>query len=150
MGGHFWAQLGKWAARHMRVRPPSRTAPTLLLLLLLLAPYGSTLFLLLGSDSASCGMACCKRSKACCYRKERHSANQEGPAWAPASKCPDGCRQLPATQESPIAGLGTIRFGTAPAVVFSHARWTAESGVPSSSAAFALFGRPPPVSASSA
>lgn len=145
--GYRWAQLGKWAARRVFLRPSRRAASTLLLVLFLLAPYGASLSLLFERDSSNCGMSCCKGTKACCCRKSSHKAHQGGPTWAPSSQCPDGCGQLPATQGSPVASLGAAGFETAPVIVSSGARWTATQRAPSALVAFALFERPPPVSA---
>ena len=150
MEGHRWAQSGKDAVLRTCARfrlPSRRTASTLLLVLFLLAPYGASLAFLLGRDSSSCSMACCKATKKCCCRKSSHQANQDGPAWAPLSRCPDGCGQLPATQGSLVASLRASRFETAPVIVSSRARLTAVQSAPAALVAFSLFERPPPVSA---
>jgi hypothetical protein len=142
-----WAQLGYWAAPRWCVRPSRRIALTLLLIVFLLAPSGPMLSFLLGRDSSRCAVHCCKRSDVCCCGKPGHHAHRDGPAWAAASKCPDGCGQLPARQRSLVASLGPARFETAPVIISSQARRTADPCSPTSAVAFALFERPPPVPA---
>jgi len=145
--GHRWAQLGKSAARHVCVRPSGRSATTLLLVLFLLAPYGSSFFLLLGRDNSTCGMQCCKRSKVCCCRKSGHNAHEDGPAWASSSKCPGGCGQVPAVQGATAASLSAARFQTVPVVITLLVRRASDPMVLTSDVVFALFERPPPIPA---
>lgn len=150
MERHHWARLVVKAAWRTCARfrlPSGRAASTLLLVLFLLAPYGASLSILLERDASNCGTPCCKGTKACCCRKSTHKAHQDGPAWSSSSKCPDGCGQLPATQGSFVASLATTRFEAAQVAASSQARWTADPGARSSDVAFALFERPPPVSA---
>ena len=136
--GYRWAQLGKWAGW--------RTVPTLLVVLCLTAPYGSTLSLLLAGSESSCGSQCCKRSKACCCRKSGRNVHQDGPAWAPSSKCPNGCGQLPAAQNKLAASHRRARIDVAPVVFVSQTLRPTNPAASASDVPFPLFERPPPVS----
>jgi hypothetical protein len=145
--GHRWAQLGEKAAWCTRVRsifPSRRAASTLLIVLLLLAPYGSSLFLLLGRDSSSCGMQCCKGTKACCCRKSSHKAHEDGATWASSSKCPDGCGQAPAIQGMGTVVVETAPFYLAPPAAFNRRSLPSDLAFTSAPIEFALFARPPP------
>ena len=147
MEGHRWARLvAKTAWRTCaRFRLPSgRAVSTLLLVLFLLAPYGSSLFLLLGRDTSSCRMQCCKRSKACCCRKSGHDAHENSPAWASSSRCPDGCGQAPAIQGIGAVAVDTAPFYLAPPAAFVRRSLPSDLAFTSAPIEFALFARPPP------
>jgi hypothetical protein len=111
-----------------------------LLLVLLLVPYGSGAFLLAGREGPGCGMSCCKGSKVCsCRRSAKH-----GQGWIAASKCPEGCGQLPAVSRAAAASLVAAWVRVSPVVTVSHVRIAALSPRASSETRFALFERPPP------
>lgn len=120
-------------------------AIALVIALLTLAPATFALIPLLGDDSGTCGMSCCRRARTCCCRKaQRHAPSSGAPQWQSAPGCPAGCRQRPAlppiapgvTAAAPpsLPGAAPRRFAlpAAPSLAASH------------HAAFALFERPPP------
>jgi hypothetical protein len=130
LGGGRWRKLWKAVAR--------------LLLVLLLVPYGSGAFLLAGREGPGCGMPCCKGSKVCsCRRSDKHG-RRDGPGWIAASKCPEGCGQLPAVSRAAAASLVAAWVRVSPVVSVSHVRIAALSPRVSSETRFALFERPPP------
>jgi hypothetical protein len=143
--GHFSAHSGHWTVRPWCAA--SRQAITsLLLVLFLLTPIGSSVLQQFGRDDSSCGMKCCKLTKACCCRKASHSGHDGSPAWKSSSKCPDGCGQAPVVQSAATASLGPERRDAAPVAV-AQARRMSAPAIRDSGAAFALFERPPPRSA---
>ena len=117
-----------------------------LLLLLLLAPYSSGLFLLAQSDQPDCGMQCCKRSKVCCCRKANRQSGARGPGWAASSSCPSGCGQVTAIFSNAAASLQADRVEVEPAVFESRLGLERECTAHTAGHHFAQFERPPPLS----
>lgn len=123
-----------------------RSAAAELLVLLLLIPYGSGLLLLAGNGTSSCGMRCCKRSKACSCRRSDKTAYPDGPGWIASSKCPGGCGQLPAVSASAAASLVVSRVEVSPIIPLSRVRPQAAPRRGFSETGFASCARPPPQS----
>ena len=66
-----------------------RSAATELLLLLLLIPYGPGFLLLAEREGPSCGMQCCKRSKAGCCRNWARMGARTAQAGSPRRNAPE-------------------------------------------------------------
>ena len=145
--GWRWRQQSKGVPRAsfpIMLLPTWRSAAAVLLTLLLLIPCVSGLLLLAGSETSSCGMQCCKRSKVCPCRRSDNNAHRTGRGWTASSKCPGGCGQLPAMPRTTVANLAVARIAIRPIVPVSHLRIQAASLRGSSETGFVLFERPPP------
>jgi hypothetical protein len=134
----------RWATFLATLLPGWRSGASGLVLLLLLIPYGFGFLLLAASPGPSCGMQCCKRSKACCCGKSDRHARHDGPSWVGSSNCPGGCGQLPAVPGTAAASLAAARIEVSPVLSLSNLRVSPVSPRDPSDTAFALFQRPPP------
>jgi hypothetical protein len=74
--------------------------PAALLLVLLLPIEALPVSLIL--NGPACGHSCCRRGESACCRRARASGN--GPAAAPARKCPGSCAY--AAVSSPVSKVG--------------------------------------------
>ncbi|HEY3439176.1 MAG TPA: hypothetical protein VGK29_00410 [Paludibaculum sp.] len=126
-------------------RVASRQAIALLIALLTLTPGTFTLIPLLGGDSGTCGMSCCRRLKTCCCRKaQRHAPASAAHQWQAAPGCPAGCRQRPALPPVVPGVAAATPPHILPAAPRPFALPAAPSRTASCHAAYALFERPPP------
>jgi hypothetical protein len=145
--GWRWQQRGKGVARASflaTLLATWRSVPAGLLVLLLLSPYVSGLLLLAGNETSSCGMQCCKGSKASCCRRAGKKAHWGGPSWIDSSKCTGGCGQLPAVSATPVAVPAAALVAVNPIAPESRLRFHAVSLRLSTEIGFASFERPPP------
>jgi len=138
-----WAPSMTAAARFVRVAVMRRLA-SLVLLASLFVPAILASIPLWQSQSTSCGMACCKRSRVCCCRKSK-AHEHGGVAWRADAKCCGGCGR--ASIVGPVVALQAevqSRHAAEPVLTSLVLRSPISGVLRSAGAAFALFGRPPP------
>ena len=119
----------------------SRTASSALLVLSLLAPPLIQAFA--ASAPAECDMACCRRAKSCCCKKQvQHDSK---PSWQPRSACAERCGKAPATVVPAVTlfflAACTLEAHEVDCSVAGEALTRAPSGA---GIDYSLFQRPPP------
>ena len=131
-------------AKRLLRAPVMRRLASLALLASLITPAILAAIPFLQSPGTTCSMACCKRSGVCCCRKSQ-THERGGAQWKADAKCRGGCTGAPAVSPVVLQAVVQERESAEPALSSVSFHSFTRRASRSAGAAFALFGRPPPL-----
>jgi len=139
-----WAKLPLAAVKRLVRLAAMRQLACLAMLAALLVPSLLAALPLSQSHSTCCGMACCKRTGACCCHRSKGHVHG-GMQWKAGAKCSGGCGA--ASVAAPVVTLQAVLQASrnaAPILTRAAYQGLASHTLRFAGAGFSLFGRPPP------